>query len=142
MQVRKRGKYELADIANMDQTGSSFVTDVGKTYETTNSKDVWCKSGQSGLDKGQCTVQLAVFTDGISHAIPLLIFRGQGLCIKTMKGSSGIKELLFNFQRMLGVMKELWLLGYRMTGAAINQWQVPMASYLFQIFTEANRHLR
>ena len=49
--VRKRGKYELADIANMDQTGSSFVTDDGKTYETTNSKDAWFKLGQSSLAK-------------------------------------------------------------------------------------------
>ena len=34
----------------MDETGSSFIID-GKTFATTNSKDVWCESGQSGLDK-------------------------------------------------------------------------------------------
>ena len=45
LRVRKRGKYELAGIANMDQTGPSFIINDGKTYETTNSKDVWCKSG-------------------------------------------------------------------------------------------------
>ena len=43
--VRKKGKYEFADIANMDQTGSFLTIDDGKTYETANSKGVWCKSG-------------------------------------------------------------------------------------------------
>ena len=99
LQIRKRGKYELADIADMDQTRSSFVIDVGKTYETTNSKDVWCKSGQSGLDKGQCTVQLAVFTDDISHAIPLLIFRGQGLCVKNYEREQWDKRVTVQFQK-------------------------------------------
>ena len=50
LRVRKRGKYQLADIANIGQTGSSFIIDDGKTYEKTNSKDIWCKSGQSGFD--------------------------------------------------------------------------------------------
>lgn len=44
LRVRKRGKYELGDIANMDQRWSSFIIDVGESYESTNSKDVWCKS--------------------------------------------------------------------------------------------------
>ena len=68
----------------MDQTGS-FIIDDGKTYQTTNSKDVWCKSSQSGIDKLQCTVQLTVFAEGIRRIRPLLIFRGQGLSIKNSK---------------------------------------------------------
>ena len=82
LRVRKTGKCELADIANMDQTGSSSINDDSKTYEITNSKDVWCKSGQSGLDKRQCTVQRIAFEDSIPCIKPLLIFRGQGLRIK------------------------------------------------------------
>ena len=75
LRVRSRGRYELSDIANMDQTGSSFIIDDGKTYDSKGSKDVWCKSGQSGLDKRQCTVQLTVFVDGVPppRIKPLLI---------------------------------------------------------------------
>ena len=46
---------------------------------------------------------------------------------------------------MLGVMKKLWLLGYRATEAAIaaiHQCQVPMANYILQTFIEANKQLR
>ena len=46
---RKRGKFELADIVNMDQTGSPFIYDDGKTYDAKSSKNVCCKLGQSGL---------------------------------------------------------------------------------------------
>ena len=70
LRVKKRRKYELADIASMDQTESSFITDDKKTYDVTNSKDTWCKSGQSGLDKRHCGVQLTVFADGISPFSP------------------------------------------------------------------------
>lgn len=66
LRLKKRRKYELADTASINQTGSSFITDDKKTYDVTNSKDTWCKSGQSGLDKRQCGVQLTVFADGIS----------------------------------------------------------------------------
>ena len=31
LQVRKKGKYELADIANLDETGPSLKNDNGKT---------------------------------------------------------------------------------------------------------------
>ena len=130
LRVRKRGKYELADIANMGQTGLSFITDDGKTYETTNSK-------MSGVSQ----VNQALTSDNAPCNSPLF-FVDSDYLLKTAKRSNGIKELLFNFKRMLGVMKQLWLLGYRTTGAAIleiHQCQVPMASYLLQIFIEAKR---
>ena len=74
---------------------------------------------------------------------------GQGLRIEKVKKKgldkiNWIKELLINFKRMLGVMKELWLLGYRATGAAIaaiHERPVPMANYLLQIFIETNEQL-
>ena len=55
----------LADIANMDQTPLLFVMDDGKTYNQTGSKEIWCASGSSGLEKRQCTVQLTIFADGV-----------------------------------------------------------------------------
>ena len=99
LRVRKRGKYELAYGANMDQTGSSFIIDDGKTYETTNSKDVWCKSGQSGLDKRQCTVQVSVFADVIPRIRPLLIFCGQELHTKNSEKEQWDKRVTVQFQK-------------------------------------------
>ena len=75
---RRRGTFSLADIANMDQTPLPFVMDDGKTYNQTGSKEIWCASGSSGLEKRQCTVQLTIFADGVSRVRPLVIFRGKG----------------------------------------------------------------
>ena len=40
--ARKAGTYKLNDIANMGQTPLSFIMGDNKTYEITNSSDVWC----------------------------------------------------------------------------------------------------
>ena len=66
----------------MDQTPLSFVMDDGKTYNQTGLKKIWCTSGSSGLEKWQCTVQLTIFADGVSHIRPLVIFGGKGLHIR------------------------------------------------------------
>ena len=79
---RRRGTFSLADIANMDQTPLPFVMDDSKTYDQTGSKEIWCASGSSGLEKRQCTVQLTIFPDGVSRVTPLVIFRGKDLRIK------------------------------------------------------------
>lgn len=115
-----------------------------KTFDTPDSKKA---SGESQVN--QCTMQLPVFEDGILFISPLLSFRGQGLRIEKVKKKgldkiNWIKELLINFKRMLGVMKELRLLGYRATGAAIaaiHERPVPIANYLLQIFIETNEQL-
>ena len=65
----------------MDQTPLPFVLDDNKTYEKQGAEEVWFATGQSGLEKRQCTVQLAIFADG-SILPPLIIFRGKGLRIK------------------------------------------------------------
>ena len=49
----------------MDQTPLPFVLDDGTTYDAKGSKEICFTSGQSGLDKRQCTVQLTIFGDGI-----------------------------------------------------------------------------
>ena len=80
------------------QTGLSFITD-DKTYKTTNSKDVWCKSGQSGLDKQQCTMQLTVFADGIPRIRLLILFRGQRLHVKNIEKEQCDIRVTVQFQK-------------------------------------------
>ena len=58
-----------------------FVLDDNRTYDTVGAKEIWVCSGQSGLDKRQCTVQLTVFGDGVCRLRPTLIFWGKGLRI-------------------------------------------------------------
>ena len=79
---RRRGTFSLVDVGNMDQTPLPFLMNDGKTYNQTESKEIWCASGSSGLEKQQCTVQLMIFADGVSRVRPLVIFRGKGLRIK------------------------------------------------------------
>ena len=98
LRERKRGTYQLRDIASMDQTLLPFVLDDEKTYDAKGSEEVWCSSGSSGLDKRQCTVQLTVFRDGDSRVRPTLIFRGQGKRIKPAEKSSWDKRMKVYFQ--------------------------------------------
>ena len=58
----------------MDQTPLPFVLDDGKTYASKGSSEVWCVSGSSGLDTRQCSVQLAIFADGVPRVVRLLYF--------------------------------------------------------------------
>ena len=53
--IRRVGKYQLCDLANMDQTPLPFILDDGTTYDHRGSKDVCCISGASGLEKRQAT---------------------------------------------------------------------------------------
>ena len=72
------GKFELQQIANVDQTPLPFSFASGKTYADTGDKTVWVKGGASGLEKRQCTVQITLFADGITRVKPMIIFRGKG----------------------------------------------------------------
>ena len=65
-------------MANVDQIPLPFTFTNGSTYDNKGAKTVWVQGGSSGLDKRQCTVQLTLFTDGISHVKPMVIFRGTG----------------------------------------------------------------
>lgn len=95
---RKRGTYKLGDIANMDQTPLPFVLNDGKTYDPKGSKEVWCTSGPSGLDKRQCTVQLTIFGDGVPRVKPTVIFRGKGKRIKPDEKKNWDKRVKVYFQ--------------------------------------------
>lgn len=72
------GKFELKQIANVDQTPLPFTFTDGTTYEDTGASSVWVRGGASGLDKRQCTVQLTIFADGEPRVKRLIIFRGKG----------------------------------------------------------------
>ena len=76
----------MKDIANMDQTLLPFVMDDGKTYPDKGSSEVWYATYGSGLDKEQCSVQLAIFANGKPRMKLLVIFRGKGLRIKSLGG--------------------------------------------------------
>jgi len=51
----------------------------GRTYNEKGAKTIWAQSSQSGWDKRQATIQLAVFTNGIPRVKPLVFFRGIGI---------------------------------------------------------------
>ncbi|RPA78178.1 hypothetical protein BJ508DRAFT_329449 [Ascobolus immersus RN42] len=72
------GKFELGNIANVDQTPMPFEFLSGSTYAQKGSRTFWAKSLGSGLDKRQCTVQLCVHADGVARSKPLILFHGKG----------------------------------------------------------------
>ena len=97
LRERKRGNYALKDLGNMDQTPLPFVMDDNRTYEKTGASEVWIASGQSGLEKRQCTVHLTIFADG--SALPaLLIFRGKGLRINPAEKKQWDRRVKVVFQ--------------------------------------------
>ena len=72
------GKFELGQIANVDQTPLPFTFASGETYANTGDKTIWVKGGASGLEKRQCTVQITLFADGKTRVKPMIIFCGKG----------------------------------------------------------------
>ena len=99
LRERRSGTFSLVDIANMDQTPLPFVMDDGKTYNQTGSKEIWCASGSSGLEKRQCTVQLTIFADVVSRVRPLVIFRDKSLRIKAEEKRKWDKWVKMLFQK-------------------------------------------
>lgn len=91
-------RFQLHQIANVDQTPLPFAFTSGPTYETTNSSTVWVRGASSGLDKRQCTVQLTIFADGKSRIKPLLIFRGTGKRIPLREQLKYDKRVMVQFQ--------------------------------------------
>jgi len=70
------GRFDLAHIANMDQTPLPFEYLTGRTYSHKGDKTRWAKSEKAGWDKRQATLVLTAFADGIGRVKPLIIFRG------------------------------------------------------------------
>jgi hypothetical protein len=71
------GRIKLSEICNMDQSPLPFEYLKGRTYAKRGDKTVRLKEGKSGHDRRQCTLQIAVFADGILRCKPLLIFKGK-----------------------------------------------------------------
>lgn len=116
LRERKRGTFKLCDIANMDQTPLPFVLDDGTTYDVKGSKEIWFTSGQSGLDKRQCIVQLTIFGDGIPRVRPTVIFRGKGKRIRPDEKKSWDRRVEVYFQPKAwcdeSILKEwVWWMG-------------------------------
>ena len=95
----KAGSYNLCDLANMDQTPLPFVLEGNKSCDTKVVDEVWCDTGQSGLDKRQCIVQLTGFADGSTRLPPLIVFKGKGLCISAEGKRKWDKIVAVSFQK-------------------------------------------
>ena len=81
----------------MDQKLLSIVVDGNKTYAKTGADEVWIASGQSCLEKPQCTIQLIIFTYGGALTL-LLIFRGKGLRINPREKKQWDRRRKMTFQ--------------------------------------------
>jgi hypothetical protein len=71
------GRIKLSEICNMDQSPLPFEFLKGRTYAKRGDKTIRLKEGKSGHDKRQCTLQIAVFADGVQRCKPLLMFKGK-----------------------------------------------------------------
>ena len=47
---------------------------MGRTYDLQGAKTIGSKSAESGSEKGQCTLFLFIFTDGVPQVPPIQIF--------------------------------------------------------------------
>jgi hypothetical protein len=70
-------RIKLSEIANIDQSPLLFEFLKGYIYAKKGEKTVRLKGGKSGHDKRQCTLQIAVFADGIPRCKLLLMFKGK-----------------------------------------------------------------
>ena len=95
---QKEEKFQLCQIANMDQTPLPFSFTSGPTYDTTNVSTVWVRGAGSGLDKRQCTAQLTIFADSEPRVKPLAIFKGKGKRISLRERLSYDKRVSVVFQ--------------------------------------------
>ena len=92
------GPWELSDIANMDQTPLQFC------FNT--------KGAGEGHDKKQCTMQLAIFTDGEPCIKPLLIFKGTEQRISDIEKRQYDPRVVVEFQENAWCNEEIivfWL---------------------------------
>ena len=84
----EQSRYDLC----VYQTPPPLILDDSTMYEHKGSKDVFCKSGASGLQKRQVTAKITLFADCIPRFKPLIIFKGKGLRISAEERKAGIVE--------------------------------------------------
>jgi len=97
-QIGKLGQFNTSNLGNVDQTPLPFTFTNGPTYEEKGAKTVWVQGGSSGLDKGQCAVQLTLFADGVPRVKPFLIFKGTGKRISLRKRLKYDRHVVVKFQ--------------------------------------------
>ena len=97
-QVGPLGQWSLCQIANMDQTPPPFSFYNGETYADKGEQSVWVWGGGSRLDKGQCTVQITLFSNGEPHVKPLVIFHGKGKQIAFTEQLKYDRRVVVRFQ--------------------------------------------
>jgi len=71
------GRIKLSETCNMDQSPLPFEYLKGRMYAKRGDKTVRIREGKSGHDRRQCTLQIAVFGDGVPCCRPFLIFKGK-----------------------------------------------------------------
>ena len=75
------GNYNLYDFVRMDQTLLPFIWVSGTTYDHYGSKNVYFKTGATGLEERQVTAPNTLLTNAVSLVKPLIIFKDKGLRI-------------------------------------------------------------
>lgn len=94
------GRYLLSNIANLDETPTSFECLDGRTYDTVGLKTVWARSAKSGWDKRQASLILMVFADGVSRVKPkLLLHATTGNIILQKEGHLYDKRVTVEFNK-------------------------------------------
>jgi len=73
------GRYLLDSICNLDETPLPFKYLDSQTYADKGSHSVQVKASNSGWDKRQATLLLAVFGSGKPRVRPLILFKGKEL---------------------------------------------------------------
>ncbi len=71
------GRIKLSEICNMDQSPLHSNTLKDAHTQSGGTELSESSEGKSGHDKRQCTLQIAVFADGVLRCKPLLIFKGK-----------------------------------------------------------------
>ena len=78
---QKWGRFKPSERINVDQSPLPFVIDVKRTYEFvepgSKNHNTWISQPGSGLDKRQCTLQVAFRPEGKQPRLAI-IFRGKG----------------------------------------------------------------
>ena len=98
LRTRRRGTYQVKDIANMNQGPLPVVMNDGKMHADKGSPEVRCATHGSGLDKRKYSVQLTIFAARKPRVKPLVIFWAKRLRIKSKEQDALDRRVQVLFQ--------------------------------------------
>lgn len=75
-------KYNICDFVSIEET---LLLDEYKTYGHQGSRDTCCKIAGPDLEKSHTAAQNTLFTDGVPHIKPLIIFKEKGFRFSNAK---------------------------------------------------------